>query len=130
MKTYDGHNDKSELVYFEIPNIFLPRRTAIKIIKSIPTVQVIKENLRDDNFLEFKVNNKSFEIMEPFGDNSRYHIGEKEVQFSKELILLKEKFATHKSIIQRLLNNNRVAGGFSPPAPTPPSKRVRTWRFP
>jgi len=24
---------------------------------------------------------------------------------------------------------NRVAGGFSPPAPTTPSMRVRTWRF-
>jgi hypothetical protein len=24
---------------------------------------------------------------------------------------------------------NRVAGGFSPPAPTPPGKRVRTGRF-
>jgi signal transduction histidine kinase len=27
-------------------------------------------------------------------------------------------------------NVNRVAGGFSPPAPTPPSMRVRTRRFP
>jgi hypothetical protein len=28
------------------------------------------------------------------------------------------------------LMNNRVARGLSPPAPTPPSKRVRTRRFP
>jgi hypothetical protein len=111
MKIYEGHNEIGELVYFEIPNIFLQRRNAINIIKSLPDVRVIKENLSNDIFLEFMVNDKAFEIMEPFGDNSRYHIGEKKVRFSKELILIKEMFATHKNIILRILNRYRDRNG-------------------
>ena len=34
-----------------------------------------------------------------------------------------------KAKMRRKSSPNRVAGGFSPPAPTPPSKRVRTRRF-
>ncbi|THB76759.1 MAG: hypothetical protein D6B25_08940 [Desulfobulbaceae bacterium] len=103
MKVFEGHNQAGELIYFEIPNTFLPRRSAVKIIKRIPGVKGISEKLGDDVFFEFNLNDKTFEIMEPFGDNSRYHIGEETACYSAELILLKETFSRHKNIIQRLL---------------------------
>lgn len=95
MKVYEGHNESGELTYFEVPNMFLSRKSAIAIIKSIPEVKVIRENKRDDVFCEFAGKEKHFEIMEPFGDNSRYHVGEKVVQKSEELELIKEIFTSH-----------------------------------
>jgi len=35
-----------------------------------------------------------------------------------------------ETLYEKLLPAKRVAGGFSPPAPTPPRVRVRTGRFP
>ncbi len=97
MKIYDGHNHSGELVYFEVSNTFLPRKSAVKIIKKIPHVEVLQEDKREDVFCMFKVGNKLFEIWEPYGDNSRYHIGEKGAgSSSNELQIIKQKFSAHK----------------------------------
>lgn len=103
MKIYDGHNEKGKLVYFEVANTFLSRKTTIKIIESIPNVHVIRKNLRDDIFCEFKANERVFEVMEPFGDNSRYHIGEREIGHSAELQLIREVFSSYKPKILKIL---------------------------
>lgn len=103
MKIYEGHNANGELIYFEVPNIFISRKTASKIIKAIPDVKILEENKRDDVFCIFKLGDKVFEIMEPFGDNSRFHIGEPNVKSSKELQLIKEKFSAHKPKLCALL---------------------------
>lgn len=92
MKIYDGKNDHGELIYFEIPNIFLSRRAAIKIIKNIPDAEIIEEEIKDDVFCTFKLGENIFEIMEPFGDNSRYHIGEKIAQNSDGLKTIRQIF--------------------------------------
>jgi len=98
MKIYEGHNNEGQLVYFEVPNTFLPRKTAIKIIKGIPNVEVLKVEKSKDVFCTFKVGDRYFEIMEPWGDNSRFHISEVgEVQSSNELQLIKQRFSAHKS---------------------------------
>jgi hypothetical protein len=39
------------------------------------------------------LNNRIFEIWEPFGDNSRYHIGERAIANSNELEIIKQKFS-------------------------------------
>ena len=96
MKIYEGHDNEGDLVYFEVPNIFFSRRTAIKIVKKIPNVEVLKEDNRDDVFCTFKLGDRVFELMEPYGDNSRFHIGEKAVKNSKELEIIKESFSTYK----------------------------------
>ncbi len=74
IKIYEGHNIEGELVYFEVPNIFLSRKTAIKIIKNIPDIEVLKEEKREDVFCTFKIGKRVFEIMEPFGDKSMTQI--------------------------------------------------------
>ncbi len=96
MKIFEGHDTDGQLVYFEVPNTLLSRKAAVKIIKEIPNVEILKNYKRDDIFCTFKLGNRVFEIMEPFGDNSRYYIGEPIAQSSEELKMIKEKFSTHK----------------------------------
>lgn len=103
MKIYEGHDETGKLVYIEVANSFVSRKTIIKIIESIPNVHVIRKNLRDDVFCEFKVNERVFKVMEPFGDNSRYHIGEKEIGHSAELQIIKEVFSSYKPKILKSL---------------------------
>ena len=40
MKIYEGKDEKGKLVFFEVPNSFLFRSGAIKVINNIPGVQV------------------------------------------------------------------------------------------
>jgi hypothetical protein len=93
MKIYEGHDKEGKLAYFEVPNLLLSRRMAIKIAKSIPGVEVIKEKIKEDGFCTFKLGDRNFEIWEPFGDNSRYHIGERPVTNSNELEIIKQRFS-------------------------------------
>jgi hypothetical protein len=61
------------------------------------------------------------EIFESYGSLRAYHnaILEKQMKYGSRLVTLSPK----------KIDPNRVAGGFSPPAPTPPGMRVRTGRF-
>ncbi len=104
MKICEGYDKEGKLVYFEVPNLLLSRRTAIKIVKSIPDVQVIKEKTREDVFCAFKVGDRIFEIWEPFGDNSRYHIGERPITNSNELEMIKQRFSDFKPGLLGLLH--------------------------
>jgi len=95
MKIFDGHDEEGKLVYFEVPNIFLPRRSAVKIVSAIPNVEVLEIQKREDVFCTFKLGERIFELLEPYGDNSRFHIAEKEIKTSKELEIIKQKFSTY-----------------------------------
>lgn len=103
MKIFDGFNDVGELIYFEVSKVLLSRKRAIKIIKSIPETKDIKENLREDVFCYFKLGGREFQIWEPFGDNSRFYVGEEESKYSYQLVALKEKFEKHKPNFWSLL---------------------------
>jgi hypothetical protein len=81
MKTYPLQNEKGELHAFEIENIWVGREGATAIVERIPGVIVKRRpkkflsDFREDVFCEFELNGVTFEIEEPFGDNSRYWIG-------------------------------------------------------
>jgi hypothetical protein len=108
MKIYEGHDEEGKLVYFEVPNSLLSRRMAIKIVKNTPGVEIKEETIREDVFCTFKVGDRILEIWEPFGDNSRYHIGERPVANSNELEIIKQRFSDFKpgllSLIDRLFH--------------------------
>lgn len=105
MKIYEGYNDSGELIYFEISNTFLPRKFAVKIIKKIPHVEILQEDKREDTFCIFKIGDKVFEMWEPFGDNSRYHIAEKgALRNSNELEIIKQNFSNHSLDFFALMN--------------------------
>jgi len=80
MKTYPVYNEQNELHAFEINNTSIERRTAVRIVESIPDVVMLKKPKffswfkDDDIFCIFTLNNREFTIEEPFRDNSRYLI--------------------------------------------------------
>jgi len=96
MKIYEGKDENGKLLYFEVPNTFLFRSSAIKVINSIPGVEILSKTKRNDVFCTFSLGNRIFEIMEPFGDNSRFHIGEKEAKESNELETIENYFSAYK----------------------------------
>ena len=96
MKVFEGKDRQGNLTYFEIPNTFFGRKSLIKAIKKINGATIIAIAIKDDTFCTFKFGSKVFEIMEPFGDNSHFHISEEFAQNSKELIMLKDYFSTYR----------------------------------
>ena len=97
MKIFEGKDKQENLIYFEIQNtFFFGRRELIKAIKKLNGAEIISTSIRDDLFCIFKFGSKVFEVLEPFGDNSRYHISEEIAKNSKELLSLKEYFFTYK----------------------------------
>jgi len=96
MKIFDGKDEQGNLSYFEISNTFFGRRSAIEAIKKLSGVEIISITKYDDIFCVFEFGSKVFEIMEPFGDNSRFHISEEIAQSSQELVTIKEYFSTYR----------------------------------
>ncbi len=84
---------------FEINNINLGRQRAASIAGNIPGVvlhRLPKRFLswfREECFCEFELNGVMFQIDEPYGDNSRYWIGQIETGgWSKELETIESGF--------------------------------------
>ena len=96
MRIFEGHNENGDLIWFEISNIFCTRHAAIKIVRKIYGVEVLEIQLNDDMFCKFRLRDRVFDLWEPFGDNSRYHIGEKEAKNSEELETIRDTFSPHK----------------------------------
>ncbi len=85
MRTYPIENEFGELHAFEIDNFRIGRSGTAKIIEGVPGVVMLRKPkkllswFREEVFCEFKLNGVHFQIDEPYGDNSRYWIGQKEV---------------------------------------------------
>jgi len=81
MKTYPLLNNDGQMYASEVDNLTLGRRGAVRVVKTIPGVEVIRlpkrvlSWFREEEFLEFMVGGIRFGMMEPYGDNSRYWVG-------------------------------------------------------
>jgi hypothetical protein len=95
MKIYEGANEEGEMAYFEVPNTFLSRKGVLKIVQGIPGVQNVTFK-KGDVFCSFAINSREFDAWEPFNDNSRFHVGEKEARPSSELEVIKSYFKAYK----------------------------------
>lgn len=109
MKTYDIHDKENRLFSFEVSNVLLGRNGAVKIVKSIPSVRILKAPkffswFREDDFCEFELAGHIFYIFEPFGDNSRYWIGSKDNIWHPEIDTIRNAFASH-SVFRNALND-------------------------
>ena len=96
MKIYDIKTETGEPHAFEIKNLFVSRGRACRIAASVPGAQMIRANkswFSDDVFCVFRVGDREIEIMEPFGDNSRFLIGGRPPGWSNELVQVREVFA-------------------------------------
>ncbi|MFV1985355.1 MAG: hypothetical protein ACC657_17540 [Thiohalomonadales bacterium] len=99
MKTYPLKTEDGELYAFEIPNYFISSSSIARFIKKVPDCTIIwvrKIFGKSDIHVQFEYEGITFEAWEPFGDNSRIHIGpEKEAQ-EKVILNLEGKFSQAK----------------------------------
>jgi hypothetical protein len=104
MKIYDGRDEKGALVYFEVPNHFLSRIAACKLVAAIPGANVTFRQrpftvFGEEIFCKFELGGKSFELWEPFGDNSRFHVAATPLTACTELETLRKAFEAHRPVI-------------------------------
>src|SRR3954470_1568030 len=78
MWVHSGFDAQGKLHYFEISSL-ITRWLAYRVAASIAGVEIVKKpgwRFTDtDTFCIFKYRGKLFHIWEPWGDNSRFHIG-------------------------------------------------------
>lgn len=103
MKVYEGLDPEGRLVYFEVSNAMLTRRAASKLVSHIPGVSVSSSPSlwpfgNDDAFCRFDFDGKYFELWEPFGDNSRFHIAATPLESCEGLEKLRAAFQQHRPI--------------------------------
>lgn len=78
MKTYPLRSEENELVGFEIPHNFISSGSIANFIKQVPGCSVtwVRKIFSDSEIhVKFNYGGHEFEVWEPFGDNSRLHIG-------------------------------------------------------
>ena len=78
MKTYTLNTDQGECIGFEIQNNFFGSRSIARFIKRVPGCEV--KSIRkifapSEIHTTFRYKDKEFIVWEPYGDNSRLHIG-------------------------------------------------------
>jgi hypothetical protein len=102
MKTREMKNDAGIVTGFSVSNLFLRRWAVPKVVRSIPGARVVRKQrpfrfrARDD-FCEFVVDGKTFLVIEPFGDNSKYWVvAEPPEPHCPSLAKVREAFARHR----------------------------------
>jgi len=80
MKTYPLRNENGDFAAFEISNAcFISSGAVARYLDRCPGVSVTKVRRRFDSgneiHVQFSFKGETFEVWEPFGDNSRYWIG-------------------------------------------------------
>ena len=103
MKTYEGLDAQGRVIYFEVPNTMLSRRAACKLVSRIPGVSLTTQPGLwpfggDDVFCKFELDGKHFELWEPYGDNSRFHVAAKPLESCGALQNLRSAFQKHHPI--------------------------------
>jgi hypothetical protein len=102
MKIYKGLNMQGSLVYFEVSNVLLSRRAASKLVSRIPGVSVTSWPKlffgREDVFCKFTLDDKRFELWEPFGDNNRFHVAANPLEPCDALKQILGAFQEHRPI--------------------------------
>jgi hypothetical protein len=103
MKIYEGLDAQGNLVYFEVPNALFTRRAACKLVSRVPGVSVTSSPGfwpfgSDDVFCKFELDGKRFELWEPYGDNSRFHVAAKPLEPCNALQNLRSVFQEHRPI--------------------------------
>ena len=102
MKTYEGLDAQGRVVYFEVPNAMLSRRAACKVMSRVPGVLLTTQPdlwpCGGDVFCRFELDGKHFELWEPYGDDSRFHVAAKPLEPCGALHNLRSAFHQHRPI--------------------------------
>jgi len=99
MKTYDLHDDQNRVFAFEIRNLGLGRDGVCRVVETIPGATLVRRPkkflswFREDTFCEFTVDGETYEVEEPFGDNSRYWVGPRPPRWLPQTERVRDAFA-------------------------------------
>jgi hypothetical protein len=102
MKIFDARDEHGNLIYFEISNTYLSRMAAYNLVAKIHGVEIIKRPRvialfgDDDIFCVFRIGEKTFELWEPFGDNSQFHVATSPLSHCAELDIVKNAFLEYR----------------------------------
>ena len=75
MRVHDLKDEEGRVYAFEVGNFMLGRRGVLRIVRRIPSAQLVAFHRRREHFCEFDVHGFRFVVWEPWNDNSRYWIG-------------------------------------------------------
>lgn len=80
MRIYELETEAGDIYAFEVDVPLLGRRRVSSFVRRIPGVTVTKSPsalswFREEVFCRFTLGQVAFEVLEPFGDNSRYWVG-------------------------------------------------------
>ena len=92
MRVYDIGRAGEPPHSFEVDSL-LGRHRATRLVSKIPGARILKRPklfswFREDEFCVFELQGRHFCILEPFGDNSRYLVAQKEKEKSPEAFML------------------------------------------
>jgi len=113
VKTKDLKNGDGILIGFTVSNLLLRRRGVGRIVRSISGARIIREQPRfrlggRDDFLEFKVDGRTFLAIEPFGDNSEFWIvSQPPGEMLEQLRQVREAFGKHRPMLGSLPSGKR-----------------------
>ena len=98
MRIYDLRDEEGRVVAFEVPNMWLGRRGALRVIRAIAGARITRRPhaftlFAEEDFCEFTLGDVTFGISAPFGDNSRYWIGPLPVLWCPEVEAVRAAFA-------------------------------------
>jgi hypothetical protein len=98
MRIHDLRDEVGRVFAFEVPNTFLGRRGARRVVGTIPGARILSPSRERQAqsagaFCEFELDGEQFSIEEPFGDNSRYWIGPRSASWVPQIAVVRDAFS-------------------------------------
>jgi hypothetical protein len=101
VNTVELRNNGGTLTGFSVSNLLLRRGAVPKIVRKIPGARIVRHQRPfrlsgPDDFCEFELDGRTFLVIEPFGDNSRYLVVTEPFGDSPQLAMVRDAFARHR----------------------------------
>jgi len=98
MKTYPVHDEEGRLIGFEISSAWVTFRPLFRILRSVSGVSNIRRCRRGDVRISFDLFGNPMQIVEPWGDNSRFLVGSVDETKRLNLAELHDVFRAYKGL--------------------------------
>jgi hypothetical protein len=105
VKVFELRDAEGKVFAFEV-DAALGRRGLCRLVSKISGVRLLAKPrlfswFKEEAFCSFQLGGVTFEALEPFGDNSRYWVGPKPVQFAPQINLVRAAFERHTPLLDR-----------------------------
>jgi len=105
MRTYTNRDDEGRITGFDIDIVYLSLATICRVLARIDGVSEIRKrrpfSAFDEIHIRFRFHGTECVVWEPFGDNSRYYIGQEKTPAPVDLSALEQAFKNYEPPIHR-----------------------------